>query len=286
MGIVFAILTCVLLGVGNVILKRSFKNFPPSISFFTFSIFSLFLWAPLGLFLGVDFNDMLLGLFVGFMSAILGQAIYFFVLEKGEVSITNTILSSFSIYTIIFSMIFNNERPTLLTLLFIGLTILGTIIVSLPERYNKKELGEISIILWAVFAAVCIGAADTLGRFYINKSSVGSFLFYVAGAQVVVSFLYLKASKQPLNQFVDIFKHIKEYKFALIGGLCISLATMFLFLAFNYTLASIASPIATSSCVITVLLALIFLKEKVSAKNWVGLVLVIISVIAIGIVSS
>lgn len=285
MGILFAIFTCFLLGLSNVLLKKSFKDFVPSISFFILAILSMLLWLPLGLILGVQFNQWLLGSFVGIMSAILGQAIYIYVLEKGELSITATILASFSIYTIIFSMLFNHERPTLLTLLFIVFTILGTIIVSLPERFNKREFRKVSFILWAVFAAVCIGASDTLTKYYINRSSVGSFLFYVSFAQLVVSFIYLKLEKQPLNQLSEIVTKFREYRYALLGSLCIATATMFLFLSFNFTLASIASPIAASTPIITVILALIFLKDKITSKNWLGLVMVLVGIIGIGFVS-
>jgi uncharacterized membrane protein len=52
-------------------------------------------------------------------------------------------------------------------------------------------------------------------------------------------------------------------------------------LAFDYALASIVSPIAASYPVLTVLLALIFLKEKISRKNAVGLVCVLIAILGI-----
>ena len=285
MGIIFALLACILLGTANVLLKKRFKDFPPSVSFFILSVFSVLLWAPVGIILGVEFNQILLGIFVGVISAILGQAIYIYVLEKGEISITATILSTFSIYTIIFSILCNVERPETITFLLISLTILGTIIVSLPQHVDKKDLKKITIILWAVFAAICIGASDTLSKYYINQTSVGTFLFYVAFAQLFVSFIYLRMEKQSLKQFQDIFYKFYEYKFALLGSLFIAIATMFLFLSFNYTLASIASPIAASAPIVTIILALIFLKEKVSVKNWIGLILVLVSIIGVGIVS-
>ena len=285
MGILFAVLTALLLGTSNVLLKKSFKDFPPSIAFFIASVFSILIWVPVGFLFGVQFNQWLLGVIVGIVSAILGQALYIYVLEKGEISITATILSTFSIYTIIFSMIFNKERPTPLTLFFIALTIIGTLIVSLPEKFNRAELRKVSFIIWAVCAAIGIGASDTLTKFYINKSSVGSFLFYVSFAQLFISLIYLKLDKQPMNQINEIFHRFKEYTYALLGSLFIIVATMFLFLSFNFTLASIASPIAASAPIVTVVLATIFLKDKITPKNWIGLVLVFISIICIGFVS-
>jgi drug/metabolite transporter (DMT)-like permease len=285
MGIIFAITNALLLGFANFLLKKSFKDFPPSVSFFIFGFFSFIIWGLVGLLWGIDFTNIWLGVFVGVVSAILGQGIYVYVLEKGELSITATILSSFSIYTIIFSMLFNEERPSLLTLFFIGLTIIGTIIVSLPKNLNITELKKINLILWAVFAAICIGAADTLSKFYITKTSVGSFLFYVSIAQLFISMLYLRFDKQPLGQFKQILNKLDEYKFALLGSLGITISTLCLFLSFNFTLASIASPIGASYPIVTIILALLFLKEKISVKNWIGLAFVLTSIIIIGIIN-
>lgn len=282
MGIMFAVLTALLLAFANFFLKKSFRDFSPSISFFIFAILTILLWVPLGLILGVQFDNPLLGIIVGLVSATFAQGLYIYILEKGNLSITSTILSSFSIYTILLSVWLNGEKLTPLTFLFIALTIIGTLIVSLPEKFNKKELTKIKFILWAVFGAMLVGASDTLSKYYITNASIGSFLFYVSFAQLFVSLVYLKIDSEPLSQFADILKKIKEYKFALLGSFFAAISTMCLFLSFNFTLASIASPISASAPVLIVLLSLIFLKEKLTRKNWIGLTLVLISIIAIG----
>src|SRR4051812_15607769 len=110
MGVIFAVFAAFLLGIGNIFLKKSYKSLAPSVDFFIFSIICLVLWVFMGLFLGVNFNQWAFGLIVGTASAIFGQALYIYVLEKGELSITSTIISTFSIYTIIFSMLFNKEN--------------------------------------------------------------------------------------------------------------------------------------------------------------------------------
>ena len=287
MGILFAVLNSVLLAVANVLLKKSFKDFSPAVSFFTFSLFALVLWSLLGLKLGISFENIVLGFFVGGISAVFGQLIYIYVLSKGELSITATILSTFSIFTILFSMLFNNERLDGLSLLFILLAITGTVIVSLPEReqFKKKDLQNIHAISWAVFGAFCIGVADTITKAYITHTSVGSFLFYTSIAQFIISFIYLKLQKEKLNQFKLIIDNTKDYLYPLLGSMLIAVSTMCLFLAFNYTLASIASPISATYPAITVVLALIFLKEKLSRKNMVGVLLVLIAILGVGFIN-
>ena len=139
-------------------------------------------------------------------------------------------------------------------------------------------------IVWALFAAMTIGISDTLSKWYIQKTSVGSILFYTACTQLIVSILYMKFKREKFSQFNNIFKQLKEYSLPLWGSFLIAFGTGCIYLAFNFTNASIASPIMASYPVLTVLLALVFLKEKISAKNWIGLILLFIAVIGIGFV--
>ena len=82
MGIVLAVLASLGIGSGNVLLKKSFKDFSPSISFFIFSIFSLIFWGTIGLITGVHFNHTIDGFLVGLSSAVLGQLAYIYFLSK------------------------------------------------------------------------------------------------------------------------------------------------------------------------------------------------------------
>ena len=285
MGIFLAMISSLLQAGGNVFLKKSYKDFSPSVSFFFFSIICLFIWIPFGLTMNFSFTNILLGIAAGTISAIFGQLSYIYVISKGELSITSTILSSYAIYTIVFSFIFNHERLSFSSLLFVILTIVGTLIVCMPDKVDKNDLRRFSNIILAVIGAISIAASDTFTKYAINKTSVGIFLFWVAIAQFVISFLYLRETGESLQQFKQILKKINDYKFALLGALSVSIATMALFLSFNFTLASIASPINASYPVLTIVLSLIFLKEKISLKNMIGLTLVIISVIGISFYS-
>lgn len=282
MGVALAVVSSLLIATGNVFLKKSFNDFTPAVSFFFFSIFCLLIWVPFGLTMNFSFNNMLLGILAGVISAVFGQLSYIYVISKGELSVTGTILSSYSIYTVVFSYLFNGERLTHMSLIFIVLTIIGTLIVCLPEKIDKNDLRRYSSILLAIGGALCIAASDTFSKNVITKISIGSFLVWVAISQFVISFFFLKEMGESLDQFGRIFKKLKEYQWSLFGAFGASAGTMCFFLSYNYTLASIASPINATYPVLTIILSLFFLKEKISLKNAFGLVLVVISVIGIG----
>ena len=282
MGITIALLGSLVIGIANVLMKKSFKTFSPSASFFIFAIICFACWGGVGLLFGFTPGNLLYGTIVGFSTAILGQGIYFHALSKGELSINVPILASYSIYTIVFSILFNHEQINFLTGICIFLAVIGTIIVAFPDKINRKELEKLSPILWAIGAAIAIGASDTLSKRYINDTSVWNFFVYAAIAQVIVSFGYMKLQHQSLQQFSGILKSLKDYTFLLWGTLAIAIGTLLLFLSFNFTLASIASPITSTYPVVTIILAKIFLKDEISSKNWVGIILVIGAIFGVG----
>jgi drug/metabolite transporter (DMT)-like permease len=284
MGIILAVLSAISLSIGNISLKKSYKDLSPAVDFVLFSFFCMLLWVPVGLLTSFNTKLMLEGIIVGIISAIFGQAIYIYVLSKGEVSITATILSTFSIYTIVFSVLFNGESLSGITAFLIGLAVLGTVIVTLPKRVDKKDLAKVGFILWAVFAAIAIGASDVITKHYITKASLGNFLVWVSIAQLVVAFIYAKLSREPLNQISAVFNRFKDYKYALLGTGLVSIATLSLFGAFNFAPASLVSPIVATYPVFTGLLAVMILKEKLQFREIVGLSLVLIAVIGTGIV--
>ena len=238
MGIFLAILSSIGIGVGNVLLKRSFKDFSPAISYFIFAVLSVLFWATLGLFLGVQFQNHLIdGFVIGLISAVLSQLVYIYVLSKGELSITSTLLATYPIYTIILSLFFNHEHLTPLEAVFIGLSILGTIIICLPDKFHKEELKKLSFIILAIVGAASVGSGDVFAKNLINRTTVGTFLFWVAMGQLLSSLIYLKFANEKLGQFKEIINKFNDYKFAIYGSLTLVLGTMFLFLSYNFTFA-------------------------------------------------
>jgi drug/metabolite transporter (DMT)-like permease len=83
--------------------------------------------------------------------------------------------------------------------------------------------------------------------------------------QMPVALAYLRIEKQKIGKALkNVFTKIKDFKFALLGGLFNIIGTGFLWLSFSFSPASIVSPITGSSGAITVLLARLLLKEKIS----------------------
>lgn len=281
MGIIFGLLAALGQAFGYVSIKKSFKELNPSIAFFFDACFGLFLWVPFSLFLGVSFEELSVVAGFALLSALLSEAFVFYALSKGHLSISGTIFAAYPIFTILFSYVLNGERLLPLHWLFVALTILGIIIVSLPKEFKGGELNSKLYIVWPLVAAITVGLSDTLSKGIIDKTSAQTFLFALAFAQIPVSIGYLLVTKQSLGQFEIALKEFGKYKFAILGSLLNVVAVLFLWLAFASTYASIASPLTAAYPALLVILAVIFLKEKPIQREIIGLIVTIAGIVGI-----
>lgn len=283
MGIIFALLSAFSIAGYQIVIKKAYQDYPPSVAFIIDVLFCLLIWLPLGLVLGVNLPLLPITFIYALISAILTEAFVFFILSKGEISITSTILSTFAIFTVLFSFIINHERLGSLQLLFVLLTIIGTIVVSLPEKIKKSEFKKKAFILLALAGAIAVGFSDTLSKGIIDRASLGTFLFAMSLIQIPVGIGYLLLEKQSPKVTLKIITNAKRYWATILGSFFNVVGTLFLFLALKNTFASLASPIIASSPAIVVVLAIYFLKEKISLKDKIGLIITIIGIVGVSL---
>jgi drug/metabolite transporter (DMT)-like permease len=195
-GIAAAIYASFFLALSQISLKKSFRDFPPSVSFLLDTIFALLIWIPISIFMGGQISDFFRVLPYAIVSAFLSEALYFYAISKGQLSITGIILASYPVYTILFSYFINRERLSQFQLIFVIITVIGTLGSFLPSKLNKAELIKSRVLLWPIIAAIAVGLSDTLSKSVINLTSAFSFIFALAIVQVPVSLLYLFFEKQ------------------------------------------------------------------------------------------
>lgn len=282
-GIIFALLCAIFIAFSQLSLRKSYQELAPSIAFLFDAIFGLLIWVPLAIFMGisgtVNWGEAIM---FAVISAILSEAIVFYALSHGELAVTATVLTTYPVYTIIFSRLLNNETLSLPVSFFVVLAILGSIIASLPDKLKRSELKLQKKIMWPFIAAVCIGLSDTISKGYINQSNDFSFLFSLGFVQIPVAIAYLRIEKQSLIYSVlGVVNRFKDYRFALLGGLFNIIGTGFLWLSFSFAPASIASPITGSNGALTVLLSRFILKEKISIRKYLGILIAFVGVIGI-----
>lgn len=284
-GIILALTCAVFIALSQVFLRKSYREFKPSVAFFFDALFGLVIWVPLALVMGVTFGIGLKeALLFAVISAVLSEAIVFFALSHGELAVTATVLGTYPVYTVIFSRIINHETLTLGLTFFVALAIIGSLWASIPDKVNRGELKLRKEVVWPFIAAICIGLSDTLSKGYINRSGDFSLLFMLGFVQIPVAIAYLRLEKQDLirtlRTTVDKFN---TYKYALLGGLFNIIGTGFLWLSFSYAPASIASPVTGANGALTVLLSRLLLHEKLSLRKYIGIAITFIGIIGIAI---
>jgi len=281
-GIVAAVYASFFLAIAQIALKKGYREIEPSVSFAFDALFGIIIWIPLAFILGAKISEIPQTFPYAIVSAVLAEALIFYALSKGQLSITAVIIASYPIYTIIFSFLINHEVLSHTQLFFIVLTIAGTLLSSLPSKLNKEELLKSGAIFWPIIAAVAIGFSDTISKTIIDKTSSFTFIISLAIAQIPIALIYLRIEKQKIRKITEEMRdNIQNFKFPLFGSAFNTIGTGLLWLSFNYTLASIASPITATSVSVLVLLTILFTDEKVRLKNLIGIALVFIGIMGI-----
>lgn len=285
-GILLAFGCAVFIALSQISLRKSYRGLKPSVAFFFDAVFGLAIWVPLALAMGVSAQVSWKEAFIfATISAVLSEAIVFYALSRGELAITATILATYPVYTVIFSRILNNEVLSGWLMIFVLLTIVGSVAASLPDKVKKSELQSIAHLIWPFIAAVCIGLSDTISKGYINRSDDFSLLLALGFVQIPVAVAYLRLEKESLVDSVrGIFSDFKTYYYALIGGLFNIIGTGMLWLSFSYAPASIASPITGVNGALTVVLSHYVLKDKISASKGIYILVTFVGVIGISLI--
>jgi len=81
----------------------------------------------------------------------------------------------------------------------------------------------------------------------------------------------------------EFFKKVNEYKFAFLSELFSTLAVLALWLAFEVLPASVASPLTAITPIFVFILGILFLKDTVSFKNTVGLLIVTLGILLLSL---
>ena len=209
-----------------------------------------------------------------------------------ELSISSPIQNTSGVITAILLLIFFKEQYDMpfyvaAMLIFIGIFWLSIIEIrrNKQERdnYRKNNNAKKIIIFTIIFPLIyCLldGAGTFLDGIYLDKMSIVSednalvayeytFLIYA-----VITFIYLKAKNVKFN--------LPKEKSKLLAAIFETAGQFFYVFAMAVN-ATVCAPIVGSYCVLSMLLSRIFLKEKLTKKEYIAIFLVIIGIVILAI---
>lgn len=281
MGIGLAVLSALLMTGMQILLKKSYKELNPSIAFFFDAIFGILIWIPIGFIFGANVQNIGNCLGYAIISAIFSEAFVFYALSKGNLSVATVMIATYPIYTLVFSYLINTEILTSFQLVFIILTIIGTILTCVEKDFKLKNMKD-WVTLIPISCAILIGVSDTLTKKVINETSSFDFLVAIAIVQLPIAIVYLVLSKQSIKKIkTELKSDMKNYKYSIIGSLLNILATGCLLISFNYCLVSIASPLTAIYTPLVLIYAFFVLKEKINKINILGILFALIGTFGI-----
>lgn len=276
MYIIYALLAALFSGLTSVFAKTGIKDVESLLATFIRTIIiTLFLFVVV--LLNNNLNDIFLldkrtiiFLILSGISNTLLWIFYFRALDLGTVSKVTPIDKTSIILTLILSSIFLNEKITEIKVFSIILILVGTLLTIKRENKNSKDN---KWILYAVLTAIFTSTTTILSKIGIENTNTSLTTFL----RTVIVLLLLTAITLIKKKYKNIKKlNKKNYLYIVLSGISTSLSWLFYFASLSIGEASIVFPIEKLSLVVSIIVSCIFLKEKLSKKQILGIVIIVL----------
>lgn len=276
MYIIYALLASVFSGLTSVFAKTGIKNIDSLLATFLRTIvISLFLF--LIVIWKENLNDIflldtktILFLILSGISNTLLWICYFKALDLGTVSKVTPIDKTSVVLTLILSSIFLNEKITSIKIISIVLILSGTFLTIKKESKDSKDN---KWIIYAILTAVFTSTTTLLSKIGIESANT-TLITFLRTIVVLIILTTITLFKKKYKSIKDIEK--RSWLFIILSGLSTSLSWLFYFKALALGEASVVFPIEKLSLVVSILISITFLKEKVNKKQIIGIIIIVI----------
>lgn len=275
MYIVYALVSAIFSGLTSVFAKSGINKEDSLLSTFIRTIvITLFLFIVVLLknnlsdIYNLDTKTIIFLILSGFSNTLLWIC-YFKALDLGNVSKVTPIDKTSIILTLILSSIFLNEKITIIKIISIILILTGTLLTikKSDEKVNNKW------IIYAVLTAIFTSTTTILSKIGIERTNTNLITFLRTLVVLIILTIIIIIKKK--------YKNIKKlnkknFIFIILSGISTSLSWLFYFSSLSIGEASIVFPIEKLSLVVSIISSRIFLKEELSKKQILGIIIIII----------
>ena len=207
--------------------------------------------------------------------------------QRSGLSVVSVSTKMSVVIPIAFGLFYYNENAGLLKISGIVLALIAVYLVSVKD--NTSKLVSKNELLFPILVFLGSGIIDTTIKYletsYVEQDDISLFsaVIFLTAFAIGISILMFKVLRQ--NEKIK-FKN-------LVGGLALGIPNYY---SIYFLVKALRNPQLESSVVFTlnnvgilicaVLLGILFFREKLSRKNWLGFFLALISIICIAIVKS
>ena len=198
---------------------------------------------------------------------------YFKALQLGDVNKVVPIDKSSIILTMVLAFIFLGENITInMVVGMIGIGIGTYLMIQKKESIEKVVKGK-AWLVYALLSAIFASLTSILGKVGIEnvESNLGTAIRTIV--VLIMAWIIVFATKKQ-SDVKKIDK--KSLLFLILSGIATGASWLCYYKALQDGLASIVVPIDKLSILVTILFSYVFLKEKLSKKSIVGLVLIVV----------
>lgn len=197
---------------------------------------------------------------------------YFRALQLGDVNKVAPIDKSSTILTMILAFIFFNESLTLIKITAMIIIMIGTYMM-IEKKKGVVKTKNNSWFIYALASAIFASLTSIIAK--IGMANINSNLGTFIRTAVVLVMAWLVVFVQGgIREIKEINQ--KNIIFLVLSGIATGLSWLCYFKALQIGEASIVVPIDKLSIVVTVLFSVFILKESISKKAVIGLILIVI----------
>lgn len=201
--------------------------------------------------------------------------------QHGDVSTNYPLTVMSPVFVPFWAALFLHERPTLVTILGIILTVLGAIVIKsngfrwslIKSNFSKQEVKTGAI--FALLASLVYSIGSILDKARIASLPLGAYLFILLFVMTIgmVTYTLLFEPKPLFSRFR------LHWKLVLIGGVSMFASFFFFRDALVVLPVSVAVPFRLTSILFGLLFGRFVLKEQLTIYNWFGAILIVAGII-------
>ncbi len=195
---------------------------------------------------------------------------YFRALQLGDVNKVTPIDKSSTILTMLFAFLLLGESLRLPMILGMILIALGTWLMIQRQAAVSPASTSRSWLAYALGSALCASLTSILGKVGIEQveSNLGTALRTIVVLVMAWAIVFAQGKHRQISAIDP-----RSWIFILLSGLTTGLSWLCYYRALQLGPAAVVAPIDKLSLLVTVLFAYLFLKEKLSRRALIGLIL-------------
>lgn len=217
----------------------------------------------------------LLSLASGFLD-LFGLYMFYRSMEKGKLSLVAPIANSWSVIAIAVGFVLFFQIPTTMQLIGAAVVITGLMLASVRINKITTNPGDgvatgvpeafVALVSWGISHSVIKIPANEIG--WLSASAV-----FLVAQLILISFVFVERKISVADTMS------KSFASAFLAGLLLALGNISYINGVSSTHFSIVAPVASSAPVITVMLAFMLMKERLTKFQYAGVASVIAGII-------